>query len=108
MPINSINQTADVLAKVETLLTRFESVRVQTNTQDVSSLQEIQKLATRIDRQFSQINAVLDTINRFDRGGSDIAFTDNLTPQSNNTIRRSQDEWAHLFSRLVIGGANNF
>lgn len=114
MPTNTIEQTADVLVKVENILTRFEAVRVGNSTQDSASLQEIQKLASRVEAQFTQINSVLETINQAQRifsgdvgtlgiDGSDISPT-----ASGRNIRRSQDEWAHLFSRLVIGGFDNF
>ena len=110
----------DVLVQVQNLITRFEVVRGAGGTQDSSQLREIQKLATRIDAQFTQISAVLDTINRaqrifdnFDGGAASGQFSPQSSPQSsqqslNQSPRRSQDEWAHLFSRLVAGGFDNF
>ncbi len=109
----------DVLVQVQNLITRFEVVQGvggAGGTQDSSQLREIQKLAARIDAQFTQINAVLDTINRaqrifdnFDgRGASGQSFSQSPSQPSSQSPRRSQDEWAHLFSRLVAGGFDNF
>ena len=121
MPRQNNKNSADIVGDVANLVSRFESIRANDATSANAQLREVRRLTSRLDTQLRQISTAFDNFSHLQRSLERIGLLDSGTNTSlpnilqNGTAnqggarpQRSQDEWTHLFSRLVASGFDNF